>query len=92
MLCLLFYVLGQISGRFFIPTLAAIANGLKMPSGIAVRCVVIVIFMFKTKSEPIQGITLLAFGNGAPDIFSTFSGIEAGEYQQAFGQVVGKFW
>jgi sodium/potassium/calcium exchanger 6 len=31
----------------------------------------------------------MAFGNGAPDIFSTFASVQAGEYQQAFGQVVG---
>jgi sodium/potassium/calcium exchanger 6 len=37
----------------------------------------------------VSSVTLMAFGNGAPDIFSTFASVQAGEYQQAFGQVVG---
>ncbi|KAJ1995058.1 hypothetical protein GGI25_001287 [Coemansia spiralis] len=39
--------------------------------------------------ESLAGVTLLAFGNGAPDLFSTFSAVRAGSGALAIGELVG---
>lgn len=36
-----------------------------------------------------KGVTLLSLGNGAPDIFSTFSATQANEISLAIGELVG---
>ncbi|KAJ1932094.1 hypothetical protein FBU59_006485, partial [Linderina macrospora] len=39
--------------------------------------------------ESIAGVTLLAFGNGAPDLFGTYSAVKAGSGALAIGQLIG---
>lgn len=36
------------------------------------------------------GVTFLAFGNGSPDVFSTFSAMGAGSASLAIGELVGE--
>ncbi|XP_043250227.1 mitochondrial sodium/calcium exchanger protein-like [Colletes gigas] len=56
----LFLILGTTADNFFCPSLAVIANVMRL-------------------SENIAGVTILAFGNGAPDIFTSIvSGSEEG--------------
>ncbi|KAG0262502.1 hypothetical protein DFQ27_002298 [Actinomortierella ambigua] len=40
-------------------------------------------------SESMTGVTFLAFGNGSPDVFSTFSAMGAGSGSLAIGELVG---
>ncbi|KAF9927980.1 hypothetical protein FBU30_002724 [Linnemannia zychae] len=40
-------------------------------------------------SESMAGVTILAFGNASPDIFSTFSAVGAGSGTLAVGEIVG---
>jgi sodium/potassium/calcium exchanger 6 len=39
--------------------------------------------------ENVAGVTFLAFGNGSPDVFSTFSAMRAGSGGLAIGELVG---
>ncbi|KAJ2349895.1 hypothetical protein GGF43_004351 [Coemansia sp. RSA 2618] len=39
--------------------------------------------------ESLAGVTLLALGNGAPDLSSTYSAVRAGSAALAIGQIVG---
>ncbi|EJD49654.1 hypothetical protein AURDEDRAFT_122089 [Auricularia subglabra TFB-10046 SS5] len=39
--------------------------------------------------ETVAGVTFLAFGNGSPDLFSTFSAMKAGSGSLAVGELVG---
>lgn len=43
-------------------------------------------------SESVAGVTFLAFGNGSPDLFSTFSALKAGSGALAFGELIGAAW
>ncbi|ORX95438.1 hypothetical protein K493DRAFT_351588 [Basidiobolus meristosporus CBS 931.73] len=40
-------------------------------------------------SENLAGVTFLAFGNGAPDVFTTFSALKANSSGLAFGELIG---
>ena len=40
-------------------------------------------------SESLAGVTLLAFGNGSPDLFSTYSALKAGSASMALGELIG---
>ncbi len=39
--------------------------------------------------ESVAGVTLLAFGNGSPDVFSTFSAMRANSGNLALGELLG---
>jgi sodium/potassium/calcium exchanger 6 len=40
-------------------------------------------------SESTAGVTFLAFGNGSPDVFSTFSALREGTFGLAIGELIG---
>jgi len=40
-------------------------------------------------SPDVAGVTLLAFGNGAPDVFSTLAGISSNNFEMALGELLG---
>ncbi|EIW69832.1 hypothetical protein TREMEDRAFT_43509 [Tremella mesenterica DSM 1558] len=40
-------------------------------------------------SESTAGVTFLAFGNGSPDVFSTFSALKNGTFGLAIGELIG---
>lgn len=40
-------------------------------------------------SESMAGVTFLAFGNGSPDVFSTFAAMKAGSGSLAVGELIG---
>src|SRR5277367_276590 len=40
-------------------------------------------------SQSMAGVTFLAFGNGSPDLFSTFAAMKVGSGSLAFGELVG---
>ncbi|NWI02124.1 NCLX protein, partial [Tichodroma muraria] len=56
----LFIILAVIAEKFFCPNLSAIATNLKLSHNVAVFSL----------TSPLHGVTFLAFGNGAPDVFS----------------------
>ncbi|NXE27997.1 NCLX protein, partial [Ardeotis kori] len=53
----LFIILGVTAEKFFCPNLSAISTNLKLHRVFSLTC-------------PLHGVTFLAFGNGAPDVFS----------------------
>ncbi|NWX34794.1 NCLX protein, partial [Notiomystis cincta] len=53
----LFIILGVTAEKFFCPNLSAISTNLKLTPGLSL-------------TSPLHGVTFLAFGNGAPDVFS----------------------
>jgi sodium/potassium/calcium exchanger 6 len=42
-------------------------------------------------SENLAGVTVLAFGNGSPDIFTSLVGAPRGRSELVFGELIGKF-
>ena len=40
-------------------------------------------------NESTAGVTFLAFGNGSPDVFSTFSSLKSGTFGLAIGELIG---
>jgi sodium/potassium/calcium exchanger 6 len=40
-------------------------------------------------SESTAGVTFLAFGNGSPDVFSTFAALRGGTFGLAVGELIG---
>ena len=40
-------------------------------------------------NESTAGVTFLAFGNGSPDVFSTFSALKEGTFGLAIGELIG---
>uniref|UniRef100_A0A672UWX8 Solute carrier family 8 member B1 n=1 Tax=Strigops habroptila TaxID=2489341 RepID=A0A672UWX8_STRHB len=56
----LFVILGVTAEKFFCPNLSAISTNLKLSHNVAVFSL----------TSPLHGVTFLAFGNGAPDVFS----------------------
>ncbi|NXW67322.1 NCLX protein, partial [Hirundo rustica] len=56
----LFIILGVTAEKFFCPNLSAISTTLKLSHNVAVFSL----------TSPLHGVTFLAFGNGAPDVFS----------------------
>ncbi|KGL96217.1 hypothetical protein N301_16448, partial [Charadrius vociferus] len=62
----LFIILGVTAEKFFCPNLSAISTNLKLSHNVAVPRVPVVFSL----TSPLHGVTFLAFGNGAPDVFS----------------------
>ncbi|NXA23752.1 NCLX protein, partial [Ibidorhyncha struthersii] len=56
----LFIILGVTAEKFFCPNLSAISTNLKLSHNVAVFSL----------TSPLHGVTFLALGNGAPDVFS----------------------
>ncbi|NXQ00670.1 NCLX protein, partial [Vidua macroura] len=56
----LFIILGVTAEKFFCPNLSAISTNLKLSHNVAGFSL----------TSPLHGVTFLAFGNGAPDVFS----------------------
>ncbi|NXP20815.1 NCLX protein, partial [Scytalopus superciliaris] len=56
----LFIILGVTAEKFFCPNLSAISTNLKLSHNVAAFSL----------TSPLHGVTFLAFGNGAPDVFS----------------------
>ncbi|NWV86134.1 NCLX protein, partial [Dasyornis broadbenti] len=56
----LFIILGVTAEKFFCPNLSAISTNLKLSHNVAAFSL----------TSPLYGVTFLAFGNGAPDVFS----------------------
>ncbi|NXY09798.1 NCLX protein, partial [Pteruthius melanotis] len=56
----LFIILSVTAEKFFCPNLSAISTNLKLSHNVAVFSL----------TSPLHGVTFLAFGNGAPDVFS----------------------
>ncbi|NXN71551.1 NCLX protein, partial [Himantopus himantopus] len=56
----LFVILGVTAEKFFCPNLSAISTNLKLSHNVAVFSL----------TSPLHGVTFLALGNGAPDVFS----------------------
>ncbi|NXW95587.1 NCLX protein, partial [Alopecoenas beccarii] len=56
----LFVILGVTAEKFFCPNLSAISTNLKLSHNVAVFSL----------TSTLHGVTFLAFGNGAPDVFS----------------------
>ncbi|NWV21305.1 NCLX protein, partial [Origma solitaria] len=56
----LFIILGVTAEKFFCPNLSAISTNLKLSHNVAAFSL----------TFPLHGVTFLAFGNGAPDVFS----------------------
>ncbi|NWS14525.1 NCLX protein, partial [Pachyramphus minor] len=56
----LFIILGVTAEKFFCPNLSAISTNLKLSHNVAAFSL----------TCPLHGVTFLAFGNGAPDVFS----------------------
>ncbi|NXC50368.1 NCLX protein, partial [Penelope pileata] len=61
----LFVILGVTAEKFFCPNLSAISTNLKLSHNVAVS---LVPWLFL--DTLLHGVTFLAFGNGAPDVFS----------------------
>ena len=40
-------------------------------------------------NESTAGVTFLAFGNGSPDVFSTFAALRGGTFSLAVGELIG---
>ncbi|KAJ3213769.1 hypothetical protein HK099_007194, partial [Clydaea vesicula] len=53
------------------------------------ECSLSYISRFLQLSETVSGVTLAALGNGAPDLFTTFSAIKSGSSGLAFGELIG---
>ncbi|CAN8015234.1 unnamed protein product, partial [Ixodes persulcatus] len=73
-LLMLFVALGITSGDFLTPALFVISKTLH---------ITYIFFDFS------HGVTLLAFGNGSPDIFSSLAGIRQGSYELVIGGLIG---
>ncbi|NXE51012.1 NCLX protein, partial [Casuarius casuarius] len=65
----LFIILGVTAEKFFCPNLSAISTNLKLSHNVALTPRGAASLAFSLTS-PLHGVTFLAFGNGAPDVFS----------------------
>ena len=63
---------------------------LNFPPALSSFCPSLQVIAAKMKmSHNIAGVTLLALGNGAPDIFSSLAGIRQGRSELVFGELFG---
>ncbi|KAL8180459.1 UNVERIFIED_CONTAM: Mitochondrial sodium/calcium exchanger protein [Gekko kuhli] len=65
----LFLILGTTAEKFFCPNLSAISTKLKLAHNVAVSFYKLVYCVVPAVTS-LHGVTFLAFGNGAPDVFS----------------------
>lgn len=91
--CLLivyFLALGATAEDFMCPSLESIAKSLRLSENIAVstRCLKVTSKKIMTFSAT-QGVTFLALGNGAPDIFSSIAGIRQSRPELVMGELFG---
>ncbi|TRY85792.1 hypothetical protein DNTS_014594 [Danionella cerebrum] len=92
-LLFLFLILGLIASEFFCPNLAAIASTLKLTHNVAVSFKPFECFVLDQRITHLlldeinqQGVTFLALGNGAPDVFSAMA---AFSHPQTAGLAIG---
>jgi Ca2+/Na+ antiporter len=78
-LLFLFYVLANTADRYLVPALNQLSDFFKLSPNVAGND--------NTTNQPLYlhictvgvGVTLLAFGNGAPDVFTSFSSFKNGD-------------
>ncbi|GIY12704.1 hypothetical protein CEXT_426081 [Caerostris extrusa] len=95
-LLVLFAGLGVTANEFLCPSLFIISKTLKMSQNVAVSFatfliekIAICIYFFCYGLTRIPGVTLLAFGNGSPDIFSAIAGIKQKKTEMVIGGLIG---
>lgn len=87
-LVFLFAVVGIVASDFFCPCLSTISSHLGLSESVV--CYFHDLYMaWWLMVMPQAGSTLLAFGNGSPDVFSTFAAMGAQSGSLAIGELLG---
>ena len=83
-LLVLFIALAVSADDYFCPAIEVISKTLRFPDFL-----LIVIRSLLRLSQNIAGVTIMALGNGAPDIFSSLAGIGQDRPELVFGELFG---